>query len=160
MQAALNSPRVGLWCSPGCALSQSLGLAQGEGPEPPVLLSLQCHALCSSLPLPSSPSTFSCTAAFWTRSWRSLSWIYQGHRGEAWLCFAPLPTLITASLGCRTEGQEAQQPSQPCWGGCCAAQNKVQSPGYPNTRDVQSCPGEGISLSLWLPSPQTCPGDL
>lgn len=73
---------------------------------PTLMLSVQCDGLCCSLPLPSSPSTFSCTAAFWTRSWRNLSWIYQGQRGKALLCFATLPTLI------HNPSQQALAPGQ------------------------------------------------
>lgn len=98
---------------------QSLGLAQGvrvalqdRGHPLPLLLSLQCHSLCCCLPLPSSPSTSSCTAAFWTRSWRNLSWIYQGQRGKALLCFChsvhPDPQPLTARLGSGQEEREAQ----------------------------------------------------
>lgn len=92
---------------------QLLGLGQGvrmtlqdRDHTHPLVLSLQCDGLCCCLPLPSSPSTFSCTAAFWTRSWRNLSWIYQGQRGKALLCFATLPTLI------HNPSQQALAPGQ------------------------------------------------
>lgn len=148
---------------------QSLGLAQGvrvalqdrEHPLP-LLLSLQCHSLCCCLPLPSSPSTSSCTAAFWTRSWRNLSWIYQGQRGKALLCFChsvhPYPQPLTASLGSRTggEGSPASHPSRFCHWVVPAAQG-AQHRTKCSLPMPEICAGEGISLFFWLPSPQICP---
>lgn len=162
---------------------QPLGLGQGvrmtlqdRDHTHPLVLSLQCDGLCCCLSLPSSPSTFSCTAAFWTRSWRNLSWIYQGQRGKALLCFATLPTLIhnpsRQALAPGQKDREAQPAIPPgvvngvstgrvvpCSTGS-PAQNKVLSPGYASARDLQSCAGEGTSLSLSLPSPQACPRDV
>lgn len=31
--------------------------------------------------------------------------------------------------------------------------------GYANAKELQTCPGEGISISPWLPNPQGCPRD-
>lgn len=31
--------------------------------------------------------------------------------------------------------------------------------GYTNAKELQTCPGEGISLSPWLSNPQRCPRD-
>lgn len=62
------------------------------------------------LPLPSSPSTFSCTAAFWTRSWRNLSWIYQGRRGKALLFLATLPSQQALAPGQKAREAQAAIP--------------------------------------------------
>lgn len=73
----------------------------------------------------------------------------------------PDPQPLAASPGCRTGGQEAQ-PAVPAAAVSAQGQGtpaagvpsteQRASPGYTNTRDVQSCPGEGISLSLSFPA--------
>lgn len=97
------------------------------------------------LPLPSSPSTFSCTAAFWTRSWRNLSWIYQGRRGKALLCFATLPSQQALAPG--QKAREAQAAIPPGAGsgvspGGCSLQH-----GEPSTEQ---------SAVSWVHQPEIC----
>lgn len=77
-------------------------------PYPPFSLSAPCRiALHYCLPLPSSPSIFSCTAASWRRSWRNHSWVYQGQRRKGLLCFScPLPTLPYSPAGSKLGSQD------------------------------------------------------